>query len=91
MSWHVSAVGRPAAVAASIAKQIEATHCSEPEQSIKASVGAAIASALASFPETGAVSVKAGGSQQSPVNGKAPNTVEVVIQPIYGFLEDAIV
>lgn len=91
MSWSISAVGKPAATAASIATQIEGQSCSEPEQSIKAKVGEIIAIALAAFPDTNAVEVTASGSQScidytDPAKG-ATNSLTVNIKPLWNFKE----
>lgn len=93
MSWSVSAVGKASAVAAKIAKDIAATHCSEPEETIKNSVGSIIATTLAAYPDTYAVSVTASGSQGAGYSPDKPgvaagqvNTLQVTISPMYGFV-----
>lgn len=93
MSWSVSAVGKAAAVAAKVAKDLAAIKCSEPEETIKNSVGTIVATALAAYPDTYAVTVNASGSQgpgYSPDNPGASmgqvNTLQVTISPMYGFV-----
>jgi len=88
MSWSVSVVGKPAAVAAKVAKELAAVKCSEPEEEIKNSVASIVATALGAFPEGAAVKVNASGSQYSPNNdGKKVNNLSVSIEPLYGFVE----
>lgn len=91
MSWSTSAVGRPAAVAVAIAKQISSIKCQEPEETIKAKVGEIVAAALAVFPEGSAVMVTASGSQSYKDYNKpelgASNSLNFEIKPLYGFVE----
>lgn len=93
MSWSVSAVGRPKAVAAKIAKDIVAITCPEPEQTIKQSVATAIAAALEHYPEGYAVSVSASGSQSPGYDSEKHtpqgllNSLTVSISPLYGFVD----
>lgn len=93
MSWSVGAVGKASAVAAKIAKDIAAVKCSEPEETIKNSVGTIIATALAAYPDTYAVTVGASGSQGTGHSPDQPgvaigqvNTLQVSIGPLYGFV-----
>lgn len=91
MSWSVSRVGKPAAVAAALAKDFAAIKCSEPEETIKNSVATAVAAGLAAFPPSLAVKVVASGSQYSPDSTKPnekQNQLSVVLEPIHGFVED---
>jgi len=90
MSWSVSAVGKPAAVAASIAKSIGSSKCYEPEETIKNTIGTVLATALAAFPPNSAVRVEASGSQSVPDStkpGVATNSLTVKIEPLWGFVE----
>lgn len=90
MSWSVSAVGKPAAVAAKLAEAFAKNRCVEPEETIKNKVAEAIASALAVYPPNLAVRVEAGGSQHAVDHSKPTeltNSLKVEITPIYGFLE----
>ena len=90
MSWSVTAVGKPAKVAEAVAKQIAAVKCSEPEETIKNTLGTAIATALAAFPPGVAAKVEASGSQYVPDTRKPDekqNTFSVSVQAIYGFVE----
>lgn len=93
MSWSVSAVGRPAAVAAKLAKDIASIKCMEPEETIKNGVGTIIAAALAAYPESYAVTVSANGSQgpgydpnKSGATVGQVNSLTVSISPLYGFV-----
>ena len=91
MSWSVSAIGKPAAVATKLAEDLKRITCMEPEETIKNTVASAIASALDAFPPNSAVRVDASGSQSCPDSSKAPkevsNQLSVKIEPIYGFVE----
>lgn len=90
MSWSVSAIGKPVAVAAKVAKDFAAYKCAEPEETIRQMVGTAIAAALKAYPETHAVKVDASGSQQGGSTGPQAtyvNQLSVKIEPIYGFVE----
>ena len=91
MSWSVSAIGKAGAVAQKLAADFAKIKCSEPEQSIKNCVVAAVAAALDTFPQNYAVRVEASGSQSCPDFSKAPdekvNNLSVKIDPVYGFVE----
>lgn len=89
MSWSVSAIGKPSAVAAKVAKELASIKCMEPEESIKSGVAAAVAAALAAYPESGAVRVEASGSQSTDRDapGIATNQLSVKIEPLWGFVE----
>lgn len=94
MSWSVSAVGKPAAVSAKISEDVLKYTCSEPEETLKKSAAAIIATALAAFPQDNiAVRVEANGSQQpwyrkdGTVGEGFANTLRVVIEPVWGFVE----
>lgn len=91
MSWSVHRVGKPAAVAATLAKDFAGITCAEPEQTIKNGVAAIVATSLAVFPSAMAVEVKGSGSQYRPDSSKDEyqNSVSLSITPIYGFVEAA--
>lgn len=92
MSWSVNAIGKPAAVAAKLAKDFAGIKCTEPEETIKNKVAEAIAVGLAAFPAGMAVRVEASGSQYVPDAGspaQAQNQLRVELMPLYGFVEDA--
>ncbi len=91
MGWFVSAIGKPKAVAKSIAKQIASVKCAEPEETIKAKVGDIVATALAAFPEGYAVQITASGLQgyadyNKPELGQH-NQLSVEIKPLWNFAE----
>ena len=93
MSWSVAAIGKPAAALKSLTEQFDRITCTEPEQSIKSLVKTAIEKALAAYPESSAVDVRASGSQSQaygPDNklaeGKFTNQLSVEIKPLYGFV-----
>jgi len=90
MSWSVNAVGKPAAVAAKLAKDLANIRCSEPEETIKHSAATAIAAALAVYPPSWAVLVAASGSQHAPDSTKPDELVNgffFKVEPVYGFIE----
>ncbi len=91
MSWSVSAIGNREAVAVEIERQFATmgAPCPEPEESVKQSMRAAIATALAQG--TGAVKVEANGTQYTPTRGSETLPVSLStslkIEPLFGFLE----
>jgi len=88
MSWYITAVGRPMPVLEAVTAQANAVTCMEPEQSIKATVVAILGQALAAYPPGAAVRVKASGSQSTGHDGKdAINSLELNIEPLFGFVE----
>jgi hypothetical protein len=87
MSWSIAAVGRPAAVAAKVAEDIAKIKCSEPEESIKNRIGAAIVAACEAMPSASAVRVEANGSQYVPQGDGVMNSAYMKIEPLYGFVE----
>ncbi len=95
MSWAVSAVGKPAAVAAAIESQfaaLDAYPCKEPEESIKQAVRQALKQAIAAQKESAAVRVLASGSMSYHMPDPATvvveyNTLSVSVEPLYGFVE----
>lgn len=89
MSWSVSAIGKPAAVAAKVKADLAVIRCQEPEETIKNHVGAAIEAGLAAFPANYAVRVEANGSQYAPDYQKpaeVQNQLSVKIEPLGVFL-----
>src|ERR1700758_5741504 len=90
MSWSIGAVGKAPAVAAKIAADIARIKCTEPEETIKNTVGDALARALAVMPPNMAVRVDAAGSQYAPDSTKPTefqNSLSVKLEPLYGFVE----
>jgi len=91
MSWSVNAIGKAPAVAAKLAVDFGKIKCPEPEETIKKTMAAVIATALAWFPLTQAVRVEAHGCQSHPNFSKAPHEtthqLAVKIEPIWGFVE----
>lgn len=88
MSWSASSYGKPSAVAKDLADKFSRITCSEPENTIKNTVAAAVALAVAAMPDNVPVKVTAYGSQSSQVDGKFINNLSVVIEPQHGFLTD---
>lgn len=88
MSWSINRTGRPAAVAALIAKDLAGFNCHGSEDVIKSKVGEIVAAALAAFPATAtsAVKVEGYGSQSARTDG-AINSLKLVIEPIFDFVE----
>lgn len=93
MSWSVGAVGRPSAVAAKLAKDLASIKCSEPEETIKNEVASILATALAAYPDTYAVTVLANGSQSPGYDPSKPgasmglvNSLTLSVSPLYGFV-----
>lgn len=93
MSWSVSAIGKAAAVAASIETQFSQSTCSEPEESVRQSARATIAAALAAQDPRTVVKVMASGSQsqrnygQKDVAPSFTNSLTINVEPQYGFVE----
>ena len=93
MSWSVNAIGKPPAVAAKIAADLNQYKCIEPEETVKQAVGAAIAAALAAQSPIGVVRVVGGGNQYTEYgpDGKTVlsirNTLDIKVEPLYGFVE----
>lgn len=89
MSWSINAVGSAEKVRAAVAAQVASIKCSEPEESIKNGVGAAIDAALAAMPGDTAVNVQASGSQTTQGGTNEPqravNSLHVEVKPIWGF------
>lgn len=94
MSWSVSAVGKPAAVSASIERQFASTSCAEPEETVRQAARVVVAAAIAAQRPDCAVQVSASGSMSTSYNEDlktwgAPftNQLSITVQPLYGFLE----
>ena len=89
MSWSVAAVGKAPLVAAEIASQFARWKCSEPEESVRQAVGAAIAAALAAQHDDAAVEVSGSGCMQleTGADGKVTNSLSITVKPLVGFLE----
>lgn len=89
MSWSFYATGKPKAVLAKADeefKRIDGQITAVPERSIAQLVHTMIATALGGMPDSSAVSIQSSGSQSTTVDG-AYNSINLVIQPIYGFVE----
>ena len=87
MSWSVSALGKPAAVAAKLAKDFVSHKCNEPEETVRQAVATAVATALKAYPSSSAVRVEASGSQNGNGPNDVVNTLTVKIEQVYGFIE----
>jgi hypothetical protein len=86
MSWSVSAIGKPAAVAKKMAEEFAKNPCIQPEETIRQAVAGIVATALSSFPNNYAFRVDASGSQSSSDAGTT-HSLSVKIEPIWGFCE----
>lgn len=87
MSWSVARVGRAGVLAIRLKEDFAKITCTEPEESIKNQVAAAILAALNAYPENYAVKVSANGSQYSPKQGQIVNNLSVSIDPMHTFEE----
>jgi hypothetical protein len=92
MSWSFQAVGKPAAVLAKAKQEFAKSPCVEPEETIRQKALEQIDVALSAFPASAPVKVIANGSQSSEyaagvTTGKATNSLNVTIEPLYGFVE----
>ena len=92
MSWSVSAIGKPAAVAVKVQADLNAYKCIDPEEGVKQAASAAIVAALAAQAEASCVRVEASGHQSDvygpgAVKTGVQNTLRIVVEPIYGFVE----
>ena len=97
MSWSFNAIGKPAAVAKKARHDLGKINCAEPEQGIKERVIEAIEMACAGMPDDCAVKIAASGSQGGAyklehgayheIKGKFNNSLNLVIEPIFGFVE----
>jgi len=92
MSWFVSAIGKSQAVKSALAEKFGEIECSEPEQTIKNNVSAAIALALSYYPANIAVEVSASGAQSDASycggeKGEYINGLSISIEPKWSFVE----
>lgn len=87
MSWSFYGMGKPHAVAAKMKTELERNACVEPEEGFRQRAGALIIDALSAFPPTVVVTVQAGGSQSAKAEDGVANTLNLKIEPIYGFVE----
>lgn len=86
MSWSVSAVGKPTAVAAKCQEELTRFKCIDPEEGVKLAAASTIAAALAAQNPQSAVKVMASG-HQSGTGETATNTLNISVEPLYGFVE----
>ena len=87
MSWSTSAFGKPSAVSAKITADLTQYKCTEPEESVKQSALVAIQAALSAQSPTSCVRVEASGSQSGNAQSGFLNTLNIKIDPLYGFVE----
>lgn len=91
MSWSVSALGKPAAVAKKLAADFERIPpMQEPEETGKKAAASAVAAIVPAFPETHVVRVECNGSQYTPDNNspdKKINQLTVKIESLGQILE----
>lgn len=89
MSWSFYAAGKAPAVAKKAVKDLSSYQCQEPEETIKTKVGELLAEALGAYPTDKVLRVEASGHQETPIDGKAPNYLNVKIESFPYFVEDA--
>lgn len=88
MSWSVQAVGKVPAVCVEVAKQFSQGKCIDPEESIRKAAMDVIAAAIAAQGSNVVIKVAASGSQSTDyVTNVIRNQLNIVIEPLYGFLE----
>jgi hypothetical protein len=93
MSWGINAIGKPPAVAAKLATEFSVHPCIEPEEGVRQAAAVVIAAVLAVQDPSSAVRVEAGGCQSTNYDSKGQptgtfqNTLNIKIEPIYGFVE----
>jgi len=95
MSYHITAVGRPIAVGASVVKQVESYGASMPvrEKTLLTAVVEALSAELLQFPPDQPVRLTLTGSQGSAyvngktVDGSVVNSMNVQLEPLYGFVD----
>lgn len=88
MSWYFAVIGKPAAVIAKVDEFFAPGHLNfhEPEQSVVFGVGNTIKHAVLHLPVNLPVKIVANGSQSKDETGAA-NSVSLVIEPLWGFVE----
>lgn len=86
MSWSVSAIGKPTAVAAKVRNDLGRIKCVDPEENVKNHACALLESALGAQKAASCVKVEASG-HQSGDGENAQNTLTIKVEPIYGFVE----
>ena len=73
MSWSVSAIGKPAAVAEKLAGEFARIPAmQEPEETGKNAAATAVAAIVPAFPDAYVVRVECNGSQYTPDSSKTP-------------------
>jgi len=92
MSWSVSAIGKPAAVAAKLATDFSKIPAmQEPEETGKNAAATAVAAIVPAFPDGHVVRVECNGSQYTPDSSKAPdkkiNQLNIKIDSLGAILE----
>jgi hypothetical protein len=74
MSWSVSAIGEPAAVATKLAEDFaRIPPMQEPEETGKNAAASAVAAIVPAFPDSYCVRVECNGSQYTPDLANAPD------------------
>ena len=92
MSWSVSGIGKPEALASKLAADFtRISPMQEPEETGKNAAAMAIAAIVPVFPPSTIVKVEANGSQYTPDSGKAPdikiNQLTISIQSLGSIVE----
>jgi hypothetical protein len=89
MSWSISGrIGKAPGVRAAVAKEFEqSSKCAEPEETIRQAAKQIIDAALAAQGENQVVEVSASGSQSTSGITVVSNSVNIKVQPVWGFIE----
>lgn len=89
MSWSISSIGKPAAVAKEVARRAASVRCAEPEESVKNTVAEIVAKLAATMPIASVVKVEASGSQAKSYDqaDALTHSLSVKIETVYGFVE----
>jgi ABC-type Zn2+ transport system substrate-binding protein/surface adhesin len=92
MSWGITAIGKPQAVAAKLADEFTKHPCIDPEEGVRQAAANVIAVALAAQDPNSAVKVMANGHQFQNYDLKGTkstisNTLSITVEPVSGFVE----
>lgn len=92
MSWSISGIGKPKALAAKLAADFARMQpMQEPEETGKNAAATAVAAIVPAFPDSYAVRVECNGSQYTPDSAKAPdvkiNSLSIKIEALGAIIE----
>jgi hypothetical protein len=87
MSWSVSAVGKPAAVAVKLEADFNnITYLKSPEDELKKAAAGLVIAAVKAYTGTSVVTVTASGHGTTS-GDSSYQTIAIAVQPLYGFVE----